>query len=140
MVTFVLDASAVLRYLDGEEGVDRVREIIKLHIAAHAHVVVSAIQWGELHGVLFKRHSPGTAQAAIGRLTAFDFELIPATPERAVRAAAIKIKRKIPYADAFAVELAGDSKYHILVTADFDVKPAKTDIAIEFLPKNCDRK
>lgn len=134
MVTFVLDASAILRYLDGEVGVDRVREIIKLHIASEARVVISAIQWGEIHGVLLKRHSAGTAQAAISRISAFDFEVVPATAERAVRAAAIKVKMKIPYADAFGVELAGDSKHHVLVTADFDVKPAEGDVAIEFLP------
>ena len=54
--------------------------------------------------------------------------------ERAVRASLIKLKRKIPYVDAFGVELAAESPDRILVTADFDLKPATKDIKIEFLP------
>ena len=41
---------------------------------------------------------------------------------------------------AFAVELAGDSENHILVTADFDMKPARPDVTIEFLPNKLPRK
>jgi hypothetical protein len=44
------------------------------------------------------------------------------------------VEHGIPYADAFGVELAGDSTEHILVTADFDAKPAADRIRIEFLP------
>jgi hypothetical protein len=46
----------------------------------------------------------------------------------------IKLKRDLPYVDAFGVELAGDSGDHIFVTADFDFKPAARDVTIEFLP------
>ena len=35
MVTYVLDASAVLRYLDDEAGAQRVSEIIKSHLAGN---------------------------------------------------------------------------------------------------------
>jgi hypothetical protein len=46
------------------------------------------------------------------------------------------VRRKIPYADAFEVELASDSADHVLLTADFDVKPAACDVKIEFLRGN----
>ena len=70
----------------------------------------------------------------LGRLEAFGFEIAPVNPERAVRASLIKLKRKIPYVDAFGVELAAESSDRILVTADFDLKPAIKDVKIEFLP------
>ena len=38
MVTYALDASAVLRYLDGEAGADRVAEIIESHLAGSCSV------------------------------------------------------------------------------------------------------
>jgi hypothetical protein len=60
-------------------------------------------------------------------------EVVAVTAERAVNSAVIKQGRKIPYADAFGVDLAGDSAEHVLVTADFDVEPAKQDVRIEFL-------
>ena len=50
----------------------------------------------------------------------------------AVRASPIKLKRDIPYADPFGVELVSDSAEHFWVTADFDL--AACDVKIEFLP------
>ena len=43
--------------------------------------------------------------------------------------ALIKLERQVPYADAFSVNLAGDSVEHILVTANFDLKAAKRTFA-----------
>ena len=134
MVTYALDASAVVRYLDGEAGSDRVAEIIKSHLAGRCQVIISAVHWGEIAGVTCKVHGRAAMDLALSRLAAFGFELVPATSERALRAALIKLKRKIPYVDAFGVELVADSSDHVLVTADFDLKPASRDIQIEFLP------
>ena len=71
----------------------------------------------------------------LARLEAFGFEIVPVNPERAVRASLIKLNRKIPYVDAFGVELAAESSDRILVTADFDLKPAMKDVQLEFLPR-----
>lgn len=56
MVTYVLDASAVLRFLDGEAGVDRVKEIFRLALKDECKVVLSAINWGEVFGKLHQRY------------------------------------------------------------------------------------
>jgi predicted nucleic acid-binding protein len=134
MVTYALDASAVLRYLDGDPGSERVAELIKSHLAGRCQIVISAVHWGEVAGVTCKVHGQAAMDMALSRLDAFGFELVPATAERAVRASLIKLKRKIPYVDAFGAELAAASPEHILVTADFDLKPAARDVQIEFLP------
>jgi predicted nucleic acid-binding protein len=136
MVTYVLDSSAVLRYLDNEAGADRVAHIIKLHVLGVARVVVSDLHWGEIAGVVYKRHGADMTVKVMSRLDAFAFESAPVTRERAVNAAVIKAKTGIPYADAFGVELASDSREHTLITADYDTKPAANRIQIEFLPAN----
>ena len=135
-MTYVLDASALLRYLDREPGADRVRDLIKSHVAAKNQIAISAIQWGEVACVLFKRHGHSRAVHGLARLERLQFDVVAATAERAQRAALIKMQRKISYADAFAVELASDSQNHLLVTADFDFKLVENDIMIEFLPSN----
>ena len=71
---------------------------------------------------------------ALSRLSAFGLQIIAVDGDRAVRAAMIKLKRTIPYVDAFGVELAVDSGARVFVTADFDFKPASRDVKIEFLP------
>ncbi len=133
MVTYALDASAVLRYLDDEAGSDRVAEIIKSHLGGSGKVIISAVHWGEIAGVTCKVRGRSAMNLALARLDAFGFEIVAATAERALRASLIKLKRMIPYVDAFGVELAADSPDHVLVTTDFDLKPANKDVKIEFL-------
>jgi predicted nucleic acid-binding protein len=135
VVIYVLDASAILRYLDGEAGADRVAKIIKGHLAGKRQVIVSAIHWGEVAGITFKKHGKQLSDVVLTRLRAFGFEIVPATAEQAVSSAHIKVQYGIPYADAFGVALAAISSEHVLVTADFDVKPAAAAVQIEFLPR-----
>ena len=135
MVTYALDASAVLRYLDGEAGSARVSQILKDHIAGRHKAVISAIHWGEVAGVTCKAHGREAVDLVLTRLFSFGLEIVPATAERALRAALIKVRRRISYADAFGVELVSDVPQHVLVTADFDLKAAEQDVKIEFLPR-----
>jgi predicted nucleic acid-binding protein len=134
MVRYVLDSSAILRYLDGEVGSDRVAEIIKDHMAGRCEAVICSLHWGEIAGQICKRRGAPAMELVLSRLEAFGFEVVPASADRAVRAALIKLKRQIPYADAFGVELAADGPDRVFVTADFDFKPASRDVKIEFLP------
>ena len=53
---------------------------------------------------------------------------------RYLRAALVKLKRNVPYVDAFGVELTADSGDRVFLTADFDFKAANRDVTIEFLP------
>lgn len=134
MVSYILDASAILRYLDNESGADRVAAIIKAHISGEARVIVSDLHWGEVAGIVYKRHGADTMEKVMLRLDAMGIDSAPVTRERAVDAAILKVQTGIPYADALGVELASDSGEHILVTADFDVRPAADRVRIEFLP------
>ena len=137
---YVLDSSAILRFLDDDAGSERVEQIIKGHLAGEHQVVLSAIHWGEIAGVIAKRDGRAVMEAALSRLYTFDFEIVPVTAERAISSALIKNEHKIPYADAFGVELARDSSDHVLVTADYDVKSAEHDVRIEFLPSKDEAK
>jgi predicted nucleic acid-binding protein len=103
MVTYVLDSSAILRYLDGEAGCDRVAEILKDHVAGRCEAVICSLHWGEIAGQTCKRRG-------------------------------VKLKRNVPYVDAFGVELTADSGDRVFLTADFDFKAANRDVTIEFLP------
>ena len=134
MVTYVLDSSAILRYLDDEPGAARISEIIKAHLAGHCAAMVSALHWGEVAGITCKVHGRQAMDLVLSRLAAFGLEIVPADGDRAVRASLVKLKRGIPYVDAFGVGLTADSADRVFVTADFDFKPASRDVTIEFLP------
>jgi len=134
MITYVLDSSAVLRYIDDEPGADRLEEILSDCAGWRCNACLSAIQWGEIAGRLRQRLGADRQTEALGSLPS-ELKVIAATDERAVRAAALKVDRKIAYADAFAVELAVESKDHVLVTADYGFKAVEDLARIEFLPQ-----
>ncbi len=133
-MTYVLDSSAVLRYLDDEAGAGRVADIIKGHLAGRCEAVISAPHWGEVAGITCKVHGKRAMELVLSRLSAFGFQVVAADADRAVSAALIKLKRGVPYVDAFGLELAVSAGEGVFVTADFDFKPASRDVRIEFLP------
>ena len=134
MVTYVLDASAVLRYVDKEAGSARITALLRAARAGTVTIQISAVHWGEIVGIALKRHGVLQAGKFSARLRSLSLEIVPVTEQRAARAAAIRLRYNIPYVDAFGIELASDTPDYRLVTADFDFKPAESDISIEFLP------
>jgi ribonuclease VapC len=134
MTVFILDSSALIRYLDKEAGGDRVKAILKACVEGQAQLQISALQWGEVAGNLRKRFGAPQEERILSSLLPREAEIVPATPDRAVRAAALNVDRSIGYADAFALDLAMDSPQHVLVTADYGFKPLENLAKIEFLP------
>jgi PIN domain nuclease of toxin-antitoxin system len=134
MVRYVLDSSAILRYLDGEAGSERVAEIIKDHMTGRCEAVICSLHWGEIAGQTCKQRGVPAMERVLSRLAAFGIQVVAVDGDRAVRAALIRFRRAVPYVDAFGVELTADSRESVFVTADFDFKAAKRDVKIEFLP------
>jgi predicted nucleic acid-binding protein len=134
MKTYALDASAVLRYLYAEAGGDRIRRLLRDNQTGDCRVVISAVHWGEVAYILVRREGADAVLPVLSQLISLGIEVLPATAERALKAGFLKASMKIPYVDAFGIDLASDSTDHVLVTADFDVKPAANLINIEFLP------
>jgi predicted nucleic acid-binding protein len=134
VTVFVLDSSAVLRYIDSEAGADRVNAIFKTCVKGEARMCIPAPQWGEVSGELRKKLGATGGMRVLESLLPFELDVIPATAERAVHAAALRVDRKIPFADAFGLDLAMDSTDHILITADYDFKDVADMARIEFLP------
>jgi predicted nucleic acid-binding protein len=131
---FVLDSSAVLRYIDNEAGADRVKSIFKACVRSQARMCIPALQWGEVAGELLKRLGVAGGRRTLESFLPIELNVVSADAERAVHAAALRLDRKIPYADAFGLDLAMDSADHVLVTADFDFKAVADLARIEFLP------
>lgn len=139
MTTWVLDASAILRYTDQEPGHKRVRELFKQAAKGEAELLLSAVNWGEIVGALYKRVGMMRARTIAGSLAVLPINIAPVDAAHAEAAAIFKCDFKVPYADAFAGALtlahSAPPRRATLLTADFDFKsvPAGT-IKIEFLP------
>jgi predicted nucleic acid-binding protein len=134
MTAYVLDSSALIRYVDNEAGSDRIEAILRDCVAGRSKVSVSAVQWGEVAGNLRKRMGAAHQERILSTLLPVEAEISAATADRAVGAAVLKIDRNLSYADAFALELTMDSPDRVLVTADYDFKSVDDLARIEFLP------
>ncbi|HEX7727828.1 MAG TPA: PIN domain-containing protein [Terracidiphilus sp.] len=131
---FILDSSALIRFFDNEPGAERVQQVLAACADGVAKVRVSAVQWGEITGNLRKRFGAQEQERVLGGGLPSELQIVAATAERAVRAAALRVDRGLGYADAFAVELAESIPQSTLLTADYGFKSAEDLIRIEFLP------
>lgn len=131
---YILDTSAIIRYLDREAGWQRVHAALDQCSEGLCRVLVSAVNWGELAAKLCRDQGVPIQMAVMANLMGLGIEIVPVTASRAENSGRIKARLKVPYADAFGVELAYDSPEHVLITADFDAKPAASEVRIEFLP------
>jgi PIN domain nuclease of toxin-antitoxin system len=136
MTTYVLDASAILRFTDKEAGFERVRDLFIHAAQGKVELLLSAVNWGEIVAALYKR--TGGLSALISNLAAnlaaLPLTVVAADKDLAEGAAIFKYDFKVPFVDAFAGSLALHENA-TLVTADYDFKsvPSGT-IKIEFLP------
>ena len=133
MTVYVLDSSALIRYLDKEAGGDRVKAILKAFVTGQAGLLISAVQWGEVAGNLRKRFGPQEEERILSSLLPSEAEIVPASGERAVHAAELRVDHKMAYADAFALDLTMDSPDRVFVTADYGFKSVDNLAQIEFL-------
>ncbi|SRR6266436_3604657 len=133
MSAYVLDASALLRYLDREPGFDRIAQLLKLAAKGDVRLLVCAVNWGEVVSVLYRVHGLSVARVTTSKLRALPLTIAAVDTDQAERAGIFKQDFKVPYADAFAGSLAFGEKA-TLVTADFDFKATAQAVKVEFLP------
>ena len=121
MKTYVLDASALLAFLQKTPSAYKVNELLKEALRERAKVLMSAVNYGEVYGKILRDSGPERALIAVQAMSPLPIEMLDATPQRARQAADVKVKHKLYYADSFAAALAIEHKAS-LVTSDSDFR------------------
>jgi predicted nucleic acid-binding protein len=121
MKTYVLDASALFAFLQKKPGAYKVNELLKEAMHGRAKILMSAVNYGEVYGKILREHGPEQALTAVHAVGPLPIEVLDATPQRAFKAADVKAKYKLYYADGFAAALAIEHKA-ALVTSDSDFR------------------
>jgi predicted nucleic acid-binding protein len=132
-VKHVLDASALLRFLDDESGADIVQQVLERASRGSAPVLMSAVNWGEIVYVLLRARGEQVAREVCGSLASLAIEIVAVDASMAERAAFIKEDFKIPYADSYAAALALHENA-TLVTADYDFAQLSGKLRLKMLP------
>ncbi len=115
---YVLDANALISFFENRVGAAaRVRHLMEDALRNELPILVSAVNWGEVFYIVWRLRGEVQAFAAESKLRQLPIAVIPADLDRATRAAALKQRHNLGYADAFAAELAIE-RGAWLVTAD----------------------
>lgn len=133
MKTYVLDASALLRFIEDEPGAARVEGLLNQAQNGHLRLILSAVNWGEVFYVVARVKGEGQAASYSARFRSLPVEIVPVDWLRAERAGQFREEFRLPYADSFAGSLAAEQNA-TLVTADYDFKNAAGVLTVEFLP------
>jgi ribonuclease VapC len=124
MRSVVLDAFALLAWLQDEPGAEEVEAYMAEASAGRTQVLVSSINLGEVCYLLARRRGNTVAEALWQevRRGSVPLRAVPATWSRVRAAARLKAQFPISYADAFAAALALE-RSSPLVTADPEFGP-----------------
>jgi predicted nucleic acid-binding protein len=116
MKTHVLDANALFRFLVNGPGAEQVNVLFKAATEARSPILMSVVNWGEVHYSLTRRMGISKTDAALQTTTLLPLSVINLGIEQARAAAMLKSSFGLPYADCFAASLAGRSG--VVVTSD----------------------
>ena len=130
--TVVLDAFAMLAYLQKERGSDRVRELLSAG-QENGRVLMNSINIGEVYYILARERSAQEAELFLDLIIpALNIRIELNNLQDVMAAARIKASHAISYADAFAAATAQKHEA-VLVTGDPDFKLVEKLIDIEWL-------
>jgi predicted nucleic acid-binding protein len=135
MRRYVLDANALLGFLEARPGVAEKVQHLLLQAASHNSVLLmSAINWGEVFYLVWKHHGQDQAYEKERMLLELPISIMGADKERATRAGALRQKHHLGYADCFAAQLALEQRAW-LVTADPEFSRVGDNLLLYALPR-----
>ena len=128
----VLDASAVLAFLQAEPGGPVVRSIFERAESEATPCPMTTVNWGEVLYRIEQLEGAAAVPSLIEKLDGMPILLVDAGRDLTVRAAALKASRGMGYADAYCAALAMTLKAPVL-TCDADFDSLERDGLLEVL-------
>jgi predicted nucleic acid-binding protein len=133
---YVLDANALIGFFEGRQPAsDKVRRLLAEAHRSSSPMWMSAVNWGEVYYTEFRLHGESKAQEVHAYLPELPIIVVSADFDRATRAASLKQKHNLGYADAFAAELALERNAS-LVTADPEFERLGKILSVYPLPRH----
>ena len=133
---YVLDANALTGFFEGRRGTaDKVRHLFGEALRHDEPLLMSAVNWGEVFCVAWRRLSEAMAREVEAKLQELPIAVIAVDRARATRSGTLKQKHGLGYADAFAAELAIEQGAW-LVTADPEFSKVGKGLSVFSLPRH----
>jgi predicted nucleic acid-binding protein len=130
----VLDASALMDFLEDRPGAQTVEALIAGAAQGQSELLMSVINWGEVYYSVHRAQGPATAQKIIAGIAQLPIDLVPATYDLTKQAAEFHAHHNLPYADCFAASLAA-ARQATLATSDKHFARVETQICLLWTTK-----
>jgi predicted nucleic acid-binding protein len=131
--TYVLDASALMAFLEDRPGAGKVEELLARAGEAKQPLLMSVVNWGEVCYSVWRARGEKAAQEKLQQIAQLPIEVVDADGNVTKLAATLKAKHNLlPYADCFAGALARARK-GTLVTSDKDFVRVEADLRTVWL-------
>jgi predicted nucleic acid-binding protein len=134
MKQFVLDAHALLDFLENGPAAEKVGRLLKDAAAHQQPLLVSVVNWGEVFYLSWQRVGEDRARQALAKLSRFSISIVPVDLSQSLKAGEIKALHHIPYVDCLAAALAMLNQ-STLVTADRDFEKLGRNFPVLWLPR-----
>lgn len=128
----VLDAYALMVYLEKESGYEKVKDFFVKAAEMEKKLLMSTVNWGEVFYILIRDYGIEEAENIQRAIETFPIEFVPADLELTKQAALYKATKKISYADCFSAALAKLHKGEV-ITGDKEFKTVESEIKIAWL-------
>ena len=125
----VLDAYSLMAYLEGEDGTDKVVEVLKAARDSGRDLLLCVVNWGEVYYITLREAGRERADQVARLLSTLPIQFVPVDMELAKKAAELKASKKMSYADCFAAALARLRKAE-LVTGDKEFSQVESEVKI----------
>lgn len=125
----VLDASALMAYLEKESGYEKVQKSFVKAAETGKNLLMTSVNWGEVYYVLARNYGIKKTERIQRVIDTFPVEIVSVDLTLAKQAAVYKATKKMPYMDCFAASLAKICKAE-LMTGDKEFKTLEDEIAI----------
>jgi len=132
--SYVLDANAILDYVQDGPGAATVERLLREVSRLGAALMISVINLGEAFYYLWRNKGEQKARQTIDELVLLPLQIVPVDLPQVLRAGELKAIHKVPYADGMAAALALQHRA-TLVTADRDFEKLGRQFPVLWLPR-----
>ena len=133
MQTFVIDSHALIAFLQGEVGAERVATLLAAAREGKVRALMSTVNLGEVAYITERRLGLHRAQAALAAIEQLPIEILAVDRSVALSAAHLKAIHKLPYVDALVAAVAQLHEGTVL-TGDRDFAAVEVVVRVEWLP------
>ena len=96
MKTAVLDANALIGFMEARPGAEPVKKLISLAREGQLQLLMSVINWGEVYYARWRTRGPVVADASLRQIAQLPIQVINADPELTKLAASFRVKYRLP--------------------------------------------